>query len=208
MSTSKHIIRIVSGRVKMHWVCRTTAWIHVDLHWLPAYAMCVLGQWTNTGGFGWYMSVPNLIKTQQSVKSVHTTWGALHICIKINLGHTPDCGLLVKACYALWYSIRFHFFSDCSPIARERPFSPVGSGFFRRPCDTIPCVSAQSKLNDKYGDDGEKVKFSNNDKAEAFDNFFLKNATLGSSNASLPNFMSSVNSCKLSKITANQQDGI
>ena len=57
-------------------------------------------------------------------------------------------------------------------------------------------------------DDGEKVNFTNNDKADAFNNFFSKNATLDSSNASLPIFMSSVNSCKLSKITANQQDVI
>ena len=57
-------------------------------------------------------------------------------------------------------------------------------------------------------DDGEKVNFSNNDKADGFNNLFLKNATLDSSNASFPNFMSSVNSCKLSKITANQQDVI
>ena len=56
--------------------------------------------------------------------------------------------------------------------------------------------------------DGEKVNFSNNDEAEAFNNFFLKSASLDSSNALLPNFMSSVNSFKLSKITANHQDVI
>ena len=54
----------------------------------------------------------------------------------------------------------------------------------------------------------EKGQCSNNDKAEALNNLFLKNATLDSRNASLPNFMSPVNSCKVSKITANQQDVI
>ena len=55
-------------------------------------------------------------------------------------------------------------------------------------------------------DDGIKTNFTNIDKANAFNNFFLNNASLDCKNASLPDNVSTTTRPTLSKVTATEQD--
>ena len=55
-------------------------------------------------------------------------------------------------------------------------------------------------------DDGIKTNFTNIDKANAFNNFFLNNSSLDCKNASLPDNVSTTTRPTLSKVTATEQD--